>query len=157
MSMTTLARTCLVLVLIGFGAGAHAQQADVAVQSPAPVLSLEEAAALEPAVNVGQPASPGAPAAPAAPAAPSPAPRAAAVSSGPRPMDSLDLGTTSITGNQELPKVLYIVPWKRSDLGDLVGRPANTLLEEVLAPVDPEVFERQLGYYDTLHDEHRQE
>jgi hypothetical protein len=72
-------------------------------------------------------------------------------------MDSLDLGTTSITGNQELPKVLYIVPWKRSDLGDLVGRPANTLLEEVLAPVDPEVFERQLGYYDTLHDEHREE
>ena len=72
-------------------------------------------------------------------------------------MDSLDLGTTSITGNQELPKVLYIVPWKRSDLGDLVGRPTNTLLEEVLAPVDPEVFERQLGYYDTLHEEYREE
>jgi hypothetical protein len=66
-------------------------------------------------------------------------------------MDALDLGTTSITGNQELPKVLYIVPWKRSDLGDLVGRPANTLLDEVLAPVDPEVFERQLDYYDTLY------
>ena len=66
-------------------------------------------------------------------------------------MDTLDLGTTSITGNQELPKVLYIVPWKRSDLGDLVGRPVNTLLDEVLAPVDPEVFERHLEYYDTLH------
>ena len=37
-------------------------------------------------------------------------------------MDALDLGTTSITGNQGLPKVLYIVPWKRSDLGDLVPR-----------------------------------
>ena len=66
-------------------------------------------------------------------------------------MDRLDLGTTSITGNRELPKVLYIVPWKRSDLGDLVGRPVNTLLDEVLAPVDPEVFERHLEYYDTLH------
>ena len=66
-------------------------------------------------------------------------------------MDTLDLGTTSITGNQELPKVLYIVPWKRSDLGDLVGRPVNTLLDEVLAPVDPEVFERHLEYYDTLY------
>ena len=66
--------------------------------------------------------------------------------------DTLDLGTTSITGNQELPKVLYIVPWKRSDLGDLLGRPANTLLDEVLAPVDPEVFERHLSYYGMLYD-----
>ena len=66
-------------------------------------------------------------------------------------LDSLDLGTTSITGNAELPKVLYIVPWKKSDLGDLVGRPVNTLLDEVLAPVDPEVFERHLSYYETLH------
>ena len=72
-------------------------------------------------------------------------------------MDQLDLGTTSITGNQELPKVLYIVPWKRSDLGNLVGRPVNTLLDEVLAPVDPEVFERHLDYYDTLYGESEQE
>jgi len=157
MNTRKLAPASLFLLSLGFGVSTHAQPADVATQSPAPVLSLEEAAALEPAVDVGAPASPAAPSAPAAPAAPAPAPRAAAVSPGPRAMDSLDLGTTSITGNQELPKVLYIVPWKRSDLGDLVGRPANTLLEEVLAPVDPEVFERQLGYYDTLHDEYREE
>ena len=74
-----------------------------------------------------------------------------------RVVDRLDLGTTSITGNQELPKVLYIVPWKRSDLGNLVGRPVNTLLDEVLAPVDPEVFERHLDYYDTLYGEGEQE
>lgn len=67
-----------------------------------------------------------------------------------RVIDTLDLGTTSITGSQELPKILYIVPWKRSDLGDVVGRPVNTLLDEVLAPVDPEVFERHLEYYDAL-------
>jgi hypothetical protein len=76
---------------------------------------------------------------------------AAPQTSTPRVLDSLDLGTTSITGNQELPKVLYIVPWKKSDLGDLVGRPVNTLLDEVLTPVDPEVFERHLEYYETLH------
>jgi hypothetical protein len=75
----------------------------------------------------------------------------------PRAMDRLDLGTTSITGNQELPKVLYIVPWKRSDLGDLIGRPVDTLLDEVLAPVDPEVFERHLSYYETLHGESEEE
>ena len=35
--------------------------------------------------------------------------------------DRLDLDTTSVTGNQELPKVLYIVPWKESAIGDLAG------------------------------------
>lgn len=81
----------------------------------------------------------------------------AAESSGSRVMDTLDLGTTSITGNQELPKVLYIVPWKRSDLGDIVGRPVNTLLDEVLAPIDPPVFERHLSYYEALYGESHQE
>lgn len=66
-------------------------------------------------------------------------------------MDEIDLGRTEITGNQELPKVLYIVPWKQSDLGDLVGRPVNSLLDEVLAPVDREVFIRQVDYYQSLY------
>jgi hypothetical protein len=87
------------------------------------------------------------------------APAAAPVSAAARPatVDRLDLGTTSITGNQELPKVLYIVPWKRSDLGELIGRPVDTLLDEVLAPVDPEVFERHLSYYETLHGQSEEE
>ena len=76
---------------------------------------------------------------------------------GPVAIDRLDLGTTSITGNQELPKVLYIVPWKRSDLGNLIGRPVNTLLDEVLAPVDPDVFERHLSYYESLYGEREEE
>jgi hypothetical protein len=64
--------------------------------------------------------------------------------------DRIELDTTQITGNRELPKVLYIVPWKRSDLGDLVGRPANSLLDEVLTPVDRDVFKRENRYYDAL-------
>jgi hypothetical protein len=64
--------------------------------------------------------------------------------------DHLQLDTTQITGNQELPKVLYIVPWKRSDLGDMLGRPANSLLDEVLQPVDRDVFKRENRYYDAL-------
>ncbi len=91
----------------------------------------------------------------AAGARPSPVTASRAAASG-RPkngaVDRVDLGTTSITGNQELPKVLTIVPWKRSDLGEVVGRPANTLLDEVLAPVDPDVFKRHLEYYGELFD-----
>jgi len=148
------------LTLAGSGPPARAQQAGGGPGSSAPIMSADEAAALEPAVDVGARFAPQTPAPTQVPAQPSqpaqPAqPRAAAAA--PRAMDSLDLGTTSITGNQELPKVLYIVPWKRSDLGDLVGRPVNTLLDEVLAPVDPDVFERQLGYYDALHEESREE
>jgi hypothetical protein len=64
--------------------------------------------------------------------------------------DRLQLDTTEITGNQELPKVLYIVPWRRSDLGDLLGKPANSLLDEVLQPIDRDVFKRENRYYDAL-------
>jgi hypothetical protein len=66
-------------------------------------------------------------------------------------MDVMQLDRAEITGNQELPKVLYIVPWKKSDPGDLIGRPVNTLLDEVLAPLDREEFIRQVDYYDDLY------
>ena len=72
-------------------------------------------------------------------------------------MDRLELGRTEITGNQELPKVLYIVPWQKSDPGELMGRPVNTLLDEVLAPLDREEFMRQVDYYGDLYGEGDQE
>ena len=71
--------------------------------------------------------------------------------SGNQVMDRLELGRTEITGNQELPKVLYIVPWQKSDPGDLTGKPVNSLLDEVLAPLDREEFIRQVEYYDDLY------
>ena len=64
--------------------------------------------------------------------------------------DRIELDTTQITGNRELPKVLYIVPWKRSDLSDLGGRPTKSLLDEVLTPVDRDVFKRENRYYGAL-------
>lgn len=61
--------------------------------------------------------------------------------------DVLQLDASAVTGNQELPKVLYIVPWKDAGMSDLTGRPVNSLLDEVLAPIDREVFKRQVKYY----------
>jgi len=61
--------------------------------------------------------------------------------------DRVILDTTIVTGNRELPKVLYIVPWKKADLGDLPAQPFNTLLDEVLTPVDRDVFRREVTYY----------
>jgi hypothetical protein len=71
--------------------------------------------------------------------------------SGNQVMDEIELGRTEITGNQELPKVMYIVPWQKSDPGELMGKPVNTLLDEILAPVDRSEFIRQIDYYDDLH------
>jgi hypothetical protein len=65
--------------------------------------------------------------------------------------DRIDLEGTTITGNRELPKVLYIVPWKRTLSGELVGKPVTSLLDEVLAPVDRDVFRRQVEYYGLSH------
>ena len=66
-------------------------------------------------------------------------------------MDEIDLGRTEITGNQELPKVLYIVPWQKSEPGGLFGKPVNTLLDEVLAPIDRTEFMRRVDYYSDLY------
>jgi hypothetical protein len=62
-------------------------------------------------------------------------------------IDRLSLGTATVTGDREQPKVMYIVPWKKSDIGDLSGKPMNSLLDEALAPVDRDEFKRQVVYY----------
>ena len=60
--------------------------------------------------------------------------------------DRADIDRATITGNRELPKVLYIVPWKKPLPGELSGRPMASVLDEALAPVDRDVFRRQLRY-----------
>lgn len=64
--------------------------------------------------------------------------------------DRADLEGTQILGSRELPKVLVIVPWKPPLTGDLVGRPVASLLDEALAPVDRDVFRRQVQYHSSL-------
>jgi hypothetical protein len=73
---------------------------------------------------------------PAAPAPAAPPPAA----------DRIDLDRQQIIGNRELPKVLYIVPWKKPLPGDLAGRPGGGVLDEALAPIDRDVFRRQVRY-----------
>ncbi len=60
--------------------------------------------------------------------------------------DRAEIDRTQIIGNRELPKVLYIVPWKKPLPGDLSGRPGLSVLDEALAPVDRDVFRRQVQY-----------
>lgn len=80
--------------------------------------------------------------------APSAAPTSPARQRGAR---EIELQTTSVSGNRELPRVMVVVPWKSAAPAELGGRPIVSLVEEALAPVDREVFQRELEYYGLLH------
>ena len=143
---------CAMLLLAG-AALAQEQPAQPATPANPPASSRD---AMEPGVDTSAP-DPAPAAAPVTPAANNPAARtapAAGTANKPAPRsnakDRLDLDSSQITGNRELPKVLYIVPWRGAELGDLVGRPVNSLLDEVLEPVDRDVFRRQNRYFEAL-------
>jgi hypothetical protein len=167
MSRLSLRIAPLLALVAGFAAAQQPPAPETRKDDIEPAVNTSAPApdAPAPAVSAGKAAKPAAASAPAAEAAPSaaasaPATAAAAAAAadaakgrpakGGKAMDRLELDTTQITGNRELPKVLYIVPWKRSDLGDMVGKPVNSLLDEVLQPVDRDVFQRENRYYRAL-------
>lgn len=119
--------------------------------SPAPASPANAAPATSTSANAGVAASSATSA--ASPATSSPSARRAAGGSGrkaPTAADRVDLSTATVTGDREQPKVMYIVPWKKSDIGDLSGKPMNSLLDEALAPVDRDEFKREVVYYDAV-------
>jgi hypothetical protein len=63
-----------------------------------------------------------------------------------RAEDRAAIDPTQVIGNRELPKVLYIVPWKKPTPDDLSARPLQSVLDEALAPVDRDVFRREVRY-----------
>jgi hypothetical protein len=160
--------------MVAAGGTALGQETPAAAPRPAPARSNAQIDAGEPRANTAAPSPEPAekPAPAAAPAAAPPRSRAAgvrapaaadtgtaAVAAGPgaaRPQkgagaaDRLNLGTATVTGDREQPKVMYIVPWKSANIGDLSGKPMNSLLDEALAPVDRDEFKREVAYYDAL-------
>ena len=108
-----------------------------------------QAEAGEPRANTAAPALP---AADRKSAVPTPAVQKPAGQKG-KGVDRLELGAATVTGDREQPKVLYIVPWKKSDIGDLSGKPLNSLLDEALMPVDRDEFRREVAYYGAMQAE----
>ena len=122
------------------------QTAPAVAPATAPARPATDASAAEPAVQTssaanvpgkakGQGAGKSAPGKPA---------------DGSKAHDYIELETMQVTGNRELPNVMYVVPWKKPDLGDFAGRPPKSLLDEMLAPVDRDVFLRQNRYFAAL-------
>ena len=62
----------------------------------------------------------------------------------------IELDTAKVTGSRELPRVMAIVPWKKAPAGELPGRPAQSLLDEALAPADRLVMRRQADQWGAL-------
>jgi hypothetical protein len=65
--------------------------------------------------------------------------------------DRIELDETSIQGSRELPKILYIVPWKSARLGLLQGGAGTSSLDTSLEALDRDVFRRQVEYYGMLY------
>jgi hypothetical protein len=86
------------------------------------------------------------------PAASKPVPLASAASrqGTSNALDRLQLDSTSITGNRELPKVMSIVPWKEAEPPGGPDRPMNSLVDEILAPLDRDEFQREVTYFRDL-------
>ena len=151
----------LITALIALAPAAFGQTPPAEVPKP----SSPQLEAGEPRANTSAQAEAGEPrpqTSPTPPAAPKPAvapgkgatkPAAGQAKGG---NDRLQLGTATVTGDREQPKVMYIVPWKRSDIGDLEGKPMNSLVDEILSPVDRDVFRREVRYYQTVNSDANQ-
>jgi hypothetical protein len=164
-------RQVLILTMLGAALAASAQEKDIepavttssSALTPPVAPAAKDAAAPAPAADqaadktgpaadkgadkaaAGKPSGSGATAPPAAKTA---APGKTGAKS--TAHDQIQLDTTQITGNRELPNVMYVVPWKKPELGDLGGRPARSLVDDALAPVDRDVFRRQNRYFTAL-------
>ncbi len=57
---------------------------------------------------------------------------------------------STVKGNQEQPKVMYIVPWQRPGDNSLEYQPMESLVNELFTPVDRGEFVRELHYRERL-------
>jgi hypothetical protein len=60
------------------------------------------------------------------------------------------LEETVITGSEELPKVLYIVPWQDDDERPSIAIDPSVIEADVFRPLDPTAYRRELERLDAL-------
>lgn len=59
---------------------------------------------------------------------------------------------STVVGNQEQPKVLYIVPWQQAQKPELIYQPLQSLVDGVFEEIDREEFLRELDYQQKILD-----
>lgn len=67
----------------------------------------------------------------------------------------IKLESSTITGNRELPKILYVVPWKKVAATRIEYKlTVHGIADDVMKPIDPEEFQRQAKNYAELIKSH---
>ena len=56
----------------------------------------------------------------------------------------------TVTGNQEQPRVMYILPWQPPQAGEYEYVPSRALADDLFRGVDREEFIRELNYREAL-------
>lgn len=67
--------------------------------------------------------------------------------------ERINMEALSIIGNKELPNILYILPWKHSDLPDMVELPLSGLINDALKPIDRKTLLRQQQYQKIINEQ----
>ncbi len=65
--------------------------------------------------------------------------------------ESLQLEGTAITGNRELPMVLYILPWKSVERFDMKSPPITSIMDQKMPPLERASFQRTIHYHQAIY------
>ena len=62
----------------------------------------------------------------------------------------LEMEGAAIFGNKESPNVLYVVPWRQAKQLTGMMPPEMSTMNELLVPLDRDVFRRRVDWYQTF-------
>jgi hypothetical protein len=57
---------------------------------------------------------------------------------------------STVTGNQDQPKVMYIVPWQQPGPANFQTAPGGSLAQDLFTQIDRDEFVRELNYREML-------
>jgi hypothetical protein len=75
---------------------------------------------------------------------------AISMAAGVHAQERIEMEGTTITGNKELPRVLYIVPWKTAERFEIDSPPIMSIMERRLEPLDRSAFRRTIRYHEAI-------
>ena len=58
---------------------------------------------------------------------------------------------TEIIGNKELPRVLYIVPWKSVEKFEIESPPITSIMDQPLTRIERASFRRTIRYHEAIY------
>ncbi len=63
----------------------------------------------------------------------------------------LEMEGTAVIGNRELPKILYIVPWKNPEPIAMDAPEYDSVLDQPMQPIERDSFRRRINYFGHIY------